>query len=172
MIEGPWFTEYLEVLQEDDADIGLGKCDFSKYPNLEKRKCNLVALFNAVYWGREIGAETVYRWQKMVENRFNLVAPKYDIAYEMYDKYLEETKNRIGVGNETDNKATFYDTPSNIIEDLNKHATNVNISSIITKTNDRNFLEYVNKYIDQFKTLDVQFVDEFEIDFMGVYARV
>ena len=83
--EGPFYTEFLFKLQEEDSEAGLSRCDWdeTKYPNLVKHKATLIGRFNEEYAFREIGQETPLRWQLFVNARFNEVAEKYDHAYKV-----------------------------------------------------------------------------------------
>lgn len=95
--EGPFYTNYLYLLQEEDPDAGLTQCDWDeeKYPNLVKHKTTLIGRFNEEYAFREIGQETTLRWQLFVNARFNEVAEKYDHAYKVLSS---ERLDELGTG--------------------------------------------------------------------------
>ena len=85
MGEGPFYTNYLYLLQEEDSEAGLAQCDWdeTKYPYLVKYKTTLIGRFNEEYAFRELGQETTLRWQLFVNARFNEIAEKYDHAYKV-----------------------------------------------------------------------------------------
>ena len=95
--EGPFYTNYLYLLQEEDPEAGLTQCDWDeeKYPNLVKHKTTLIGRFNEEYAFREIGQETTLRWQLFVNARFNEVAEKYDHAYKVLSS---ERLDELGTG--------------------------------------------------------------------------
>ncbi len=84
--EQPFFTEFLDDLLKE-GQHGLMTIDWNKtrYPNLYRHKIRLIERFNRHFAFREIGAETVYRWEHQVKDKFDQIAPRFDHAYKLYD---------------------------------------------------------------------------------------
>lgn len=135
--EGPFYTDYLWKAQEAYPEmIGIEYIDWdtANYIYLNKHKDEIVKVFNQYYKYRELGSETEYRFQDMLQSRFYEVADKYDHAYKVteindVDKIgtgytFEETKHRDYTStadtNGTENRDNKYkDTPSSTASTTN-----------------------------------------------------
>lgn len=134
--EGPFFTEYLSDLQIYDATAGLASCEWNDtlYPNLAKHKERLIDRFNREYAFREIGQETVKRWQHVLQCRLDEVAEHYDHMYKVYennsvdelgtgytttDEFQRDTQSSMDSTNERNADSKYKDTPSNTSSTLN-----------------------------------------------------
>lgn len=145
--EGPFYTEYLMQLQEDDPTAGLEQCDWDEtlYPNLVKHKSVLIGRFNETYAFREIGQETPLRWQLFVNARFNEVAEKYDHAYKVLssdrldelgtgytvtDEFERTTGSKMDSTDKFEGNSQFKDTP--ISGSINNPTTEQNDDNLTT----------------------------------------
>lgn len=202
--EGPFFTEYLYQLLEDDENAGLSSCDWdeTKYPYLCEHKDILIARFKEKYMFREIGQETPVRWQLFVNARFNEVAEKYNHSYKVFK---ENNVDEIGTGytmteeldrtntskmDSTNNFSTtekYKDTPiSGSIGNPTSETTQDSDttygssgtdtqkdSKTTTKTqHDDVRMKELNYLSDYYKTINNEFLKEFENQFMGLYMSV
>lgn len=199
--EGPFFTDYLFKLQIDRPDAGLKSCEWSTdYTELNKHKDKLIARFNKEYALREIGAETEYRWQMILQNRLDEVSEHYDHMYKVFaennvdelgtgytttDEFTRETESSMDSTNERQADSKYKDTPSNNASTLNNPTeqtvddSNETYSSTGTgkqtdsrtttkKLHDDTMIRELNYLVDNYKSIDNEFIKEFENCFIGI----
>lgn len=138
--EGPFFTNYLYLAQEDNDTLGLQSVDWSEndYPYLYKHKERLITRFNKEYAFRELGQETETRWQSILQTRFDEVADHFNHMYKVFET---NDVDRIGSGykitdvferkttdalNTSDNRSVdskYKDTPGTSTSTLNNPTT-------------------------------------------------
>lgn len=63
-------------------------------PHIAERWDTLTMRFNERYFNRMINAETLERWQVRLQNRYDEIAARYEFAYEMYEMYVQDMKDR------------------------------------------------------------------------------
>lgn len=183
--ESPFFTEFFKNVSEE---CGLAQCDWStEYDTLLERKEILIDMFNHYFWYREIGAETVHRFQHNLQLTLNKIQSKYDYAYRLY----ADMPVRIGGGytereyreyssegtSSSSSQSKFKDTPiSGTINnptsensDTSEGESSGTGEQEITRER-TNYEDAITKYaqrnIDYYKALDQAFIQEFEEDFM------
>lgn len=107
--EGPFFTDYLHSAQED-GEVGIEYIDWNEteYTYLAENKSKLIAMFNQEFAYRELGSETEERFQHMLQNKYNMIADKYNHAYKVVDEIDIDT---LGTGYKyTENRSRILDT--------------------------------------------------------------
>ena len=134
--EGPFFTNYLYLAQEDNPTLGLVSVDWSEtdYPYLFKHKERLTTRFNREYAFRELGQETETRWQTILQSRFDEIADHFNHMYKIFET---NDVDKLGTGykisdvferkttdalNTSDNRSVdskYKDTPSSSTSTLN-----------------------------------------------------
>ena len=199
--EGPFYTEYLYQLLEEDPTAGLVSCDWdeTKYPFLCEHKDILVSRFTEHYMFREIGQETPVRWQLFVKARFNEIAEHYNHAYKVFK---ENNVDKLGTGyvivdsldrastskldstNEFSGTEKYKDTPitgtiGNPTSETNSESNTTYGSEgkdtqtdkrVTTKTNhDDTMIRELNYLSDYYKTINNEFIKEFENQFMQIF---
>lgn len=130
--EQPYFTDmlYNVRLYFNTAGLDSPTVDWNSWDNLKLHKDRLIKRFNSEYQFREIGAETVTRWQKQVNNTFDAIAPFFDHAYKLYSDplinldemgigYTDTENHDVSItanstsGSGTTTTSKFKDTPTN-----------------------------------------------------------
>lgn len=113
--EGPFVTDYLCEVQKVYPNAGLGdvEIDPEKYPHIQAHKQELVEMFNEIYCWREIGGETVGRFQWIINKRFTEVQRKFEYAFTIIENNdptklgLSEQETYVGTsGYENDNESS------------------------------------------------------------------
>lgn len=142
--EGPFYTDYLYLAQmERPSSIGIAyiNWDETTYTYLAKHKADIVTKFNQHFKYRELGSETEFRFQDMLQTRFYQIADKFNHAYKVTEENdvdrlgtgytFDEVRARMiesegtASGNET-RDSKYKDTPSNSNSTIN-NPTNQNI---------------------------------------------
>ena len=138
----PLYTEYLSVLQEETPTLGIDGLNWfdTMYPKLFTQKSRLVYRFNKHYQFREISREDTTVWMKLLQDRFDEIADKYNHAYSLYDN-PDIDLDKLGVGykrtidyensrtgsstssTESSGNAKFRDTPTNEDSTINNPTT-------------------------------------------------
>lgn len=97
--ESPFYTDFLYRIQESyPGKYGLDQCTWNPaWLHLNTHKDELVKLFNEHFHYREIGQETESRWQYFLQMTLDMVGPKFDHAFEMYET---NDVNDLGLGYE------------------------------------------------------------------------
>lgn len=185
--EQPNYTDILYLIQERDSAIPLNKdvmnSEWSKYPFLLSHKAELVDLFNKHYQFREISAETIERWMRLVTKRFVEVARTYDHAFKVISENIDKL-DELGKEIVTDTlwgsefKDTYQDTPVSPITVGEEYASSINRrermgkDSVIRKDNTDMYIKEINDLINSFIDLKLRWVNEFESLFMSTIMRV
>lgn len=212
--EGPFYTDYLNNLVLDYPFIGLDTVYIDpKYPTLRSLQNELSIIFFEYYRFREIGAETVKRFQYNVQRRTYEIVEQYETLFNLYKdtdlmargRKIETDTNVTIVENKTsdssvnteyntENKEVFQDTPvTPLVEDLT-YATNItnnknkNTGEMSTSKNDNNditrssdqtmtthdkmAIEEIDTIIENYRTLKINFVKEYENCFINVLGRI
>ena len=115
-----------------------------------------------------------------------------EYAYELRDRYLSKVSDSVGAAGRVtelhegqdistaDNKQTYVDTPDSLINEslsyadsLTKDEGNRRISygqKITTTTDDdRDLSDKLNRTIDGYRDIDVEFINKFEDNFLNVF---
>lgn len=199
--EGPFYTEFLYQLLNEDPKAGLESCDWNEtlYPFLCQHKEILINRFKENYMFREIGQETPVRWQLFVKARFNEIAEKYNHSYKVF---TENNVDEIGIGykitdtldrattskmdstNKFDSTDKFKDTPiagsignptteensnSNTVYGSTGNDTQNDTRTTEKVTHDDVLIKELNYLSDYFKTINNEFIKEFENQFMQIF---
>lgn len=211
--EGPFYTDYLNNLLEDYPELGLKSLTpSSQYTILASKFPALAQLFEDYYRFREIGGETVERFQYNVKRRLLEIEDYYNTLFNLYEQEPVTTRGRsiitdtdvdiqedkdktstVDTEYNTSDKETFQDTP---ISDLTsgEYATNVtlkdntntgamdttnNESNKTTRkttqamnTHDKMASEEITIIMENYKSLSIAFVKEFEPCFINVLGRL
>lgn len=135
--EGPFFTDYLIHVQEIYPNTGLHECDWNEtlYPKLAEHKSRLIQRFNRTFAFREIGQETVTRFQFELQNRFDEIAEHYDHAYKVTS---ENNVDIIGLGYTLDENYNRQITTTNSTEESNTLSKDYTEAESLAKTQERN----------------------------------
>ena len=166
--EGPFYTDYLENIQKTNPTAGLASTVWDETKTrLFSHKEEIINLFNRFYALREIGSETVERWQKLIDRRYSRIAEEYEYKLNMY---MENNINQVENTIHSTNSEVYQDTP--ISELSGDYATNKTKTDNVTKIDSVPKILEVNKAIDGYKTIINDFIDEFDIDFINVVGRV
>ena len=171
--------------------------DFN-YPvidNETKKRIEIAILKH--YYMREIAFETIGIFKIKLNDRLNLIMPRYNALYEKQDltlspyinSYLNETGNSNNTGNTNVNNEdwqTTSDTPQGILEDLkagnyssmavyteNKdNTTNTTDNHYNRKVDSLNGMTYADafrNYFDNIISIDEELVNEFSDLFMVIW---
>lgn len=185
--EQPNYTDILYLVWERDSDMPLNKGvmndEWKKYPFLLANKDGLTDLFNKHYQFREIAAETMERWLRMVVKRFAEIAGFYEHAFKVISENiakLDELGKEIVTetlwGSEF--KDTYQDTPVSPITVGEVYASSINKrerlgkDTVIKKDNTDMYIKEINDLINSFIDLRMRWVNEFESLFMSTIMRV
>lgn len=154
--ESPFYTDFLVNVLEDYPNAGInGVTVPSKYVNIQSNFEEIKEVFNEFYKFREIGSETVERFNYNVGKVFIRIAEIYDMLFELYsvkpltrgrqiitdtDVDITLTKEKgttIDTRYETNNMETFQDTPVTPLGE-DEYATNItkrdNVNDGLMKT--------------------------------------
>jgi len=199
--EGPFYTEYLMNVRKNDPTAGLDRCDWdaTKYPNLVEHKDVLIGKFNEQYAFREIGQETVLRWQLFVIARFNEVAEKYEHMYKIFKEHdvdtlgtgytLTDTLDRqmtskMDSTDKFEGNGEFKDTPiEGTINNPTSKQTDNNLTTYGSSGNDTQndtrvtkkeqhddtLIKELNYLADQYRVINNEFVNEFDNQFIQIF---
>lgn len=183
--ESPFFTEFFKNVSEE---CGLDKCDWSgEYSTLLERKDILVDMFNHYYWYREIGGETVTKFQHNLQITLNKIQSKYDYAYRLYADmpvrvgggYSEREYREYSSEGTSSSSGTsrFKDTPisgtvnnpTSENSDTQEGESSGTGEQEITRERINyadDIIKYAERNINYYKALDQSFIQEFEENFM------
>lgn len=212
--EGPFYTDYLNNIILDHPFVGLKSVYIDpKYETLTSLQKELSDLFHEYYKFREIGAETVKRFQYNLQRRTNEIVEQYEVLFNLYKdtdlisrgrkietdtnvSILENKSSNSSVSTEynTENKEVFQDTPvtplvenltyaTNITDNKNKNtgemSTSKNDNNDITRSSDQSMIthdkmpiEEINTIIENYRSLKINFVKEYENCFINVLGRI
>lgn len=149
--ERPFYTEFYGTLKIENPNIGLdGVIINSKYTFLLQNMEDIISDFDFYYKFREIGSETVERFQFNLQRRTNEIAQFYDTMFKLYSDVdilsrgrkidtdtgvdIQENKtdnSSVDTTYDTNNKEVYQDTPVTPLG-VDEYATN------ITDTTNRN----------------------------------
>lgn len=167
--EGPFYTEYLYNLLEENPTFGIASLTWNtSLTSLIERKEAIIKMFNEVYFFREIGAETIGRWIKLLQVKLDVISETYDRSYRLYKlNNLDE----IAKTSESTSRNKFQDTPVTALMEKD-YATNITDMTTSSKITDEMTVNLVNKNIAKWNYLDRMFVEEFRNLFYNSLARV
>lgn len=185
--EQPNYTDILYLIQERDHNIPLNRPSMTdsweRYPFLKEHKNELIELFNEHYQFREIGAETVGRWVRLVAKRFNEIGRTYDHAFKVIGENIDKL-DELGKEIVTETlwgsefKDTYQDTPVSPITIGEEYASSINKrersgkDTVTRKDNTDMYIKEINDLINSFIDLKLRWVNEFESLFMSTIMRV
>lgn len=140
--EQPFFTDLLDDLLKENPNVGIASINWHSdiFPNIHLHKERLIERFNLKYKYREIGMETVVRWQNGLQDRFDEIAPWFEHAYSLYDngsinidslgkgyereiEYTRNSNSKSGTKSEDNSNSKFRDTPTNEESVINNPTT-------------------------------------------------
>lgn len=185
--ESPNFTEFFKNTMEE---VGLDQCVWNEeYTKLLERRETLIDMFNHYYYYREIGAETLEKFQHNLQTTLNRIQAKYDYAYKMYvdlptragggyDEKISREYESAGTTNRS-GESQFKDTPisgtinnptSENSDSSESESTGTGTEEITRIKTDygESVTKLAKKNIDYYVALDNAFVQEFEEDFMQI----
>lgn len=183
------YGPYEEV---DGVDTYVGE-----YPHIADRWQTLVQRFNQRYYYRMLGIETMEHWQNNLQERFDAVANRYELAYTLFEEHSSEIVDDVIAGEKEtisgsntasgsdSNSSTSkdWDTPDSAINANASYADRVSTGSgsvTYGKTDSygstrtklitgKGILESINTTIKEFKDIDTMFINEFSDLFLSVY---
>ena len=194
--------DYSADIEQTDIDSKLDVArglifDFN-YPIIDdetKRRIEIAILKH--YYFREIAFETIGIFKIKLNDRLNLIMPRYNSLYEKQDlnlspyinSYLKETGNSTNKTNtDTNNEdwQTTSDTPRGILTDLKngkyssgavytenkdktKNDSNNNYSRNVESLNGMTYSEAFRNYYDNLISIDEELVQEFSDLFMVIW---
>lgn len=90
----PWLPTYADIIHRfpDHGFPGL-EIDAEQFPIISSRRAEIEMRFYERYASRMVNQETLSRWQLRLQNRFDEVAPEFERAFRLYDKYKNEIEN-------------------------------------------------------------------------------
>lgn len=176
----------------DDQDVYTGQ-----FPNIASRWNTLVTRFNQKYYYRMLGIETMEHWQNNLQERFDQVAPQFEMAYSLMAEHdsaivddvidgetetILETNQASGSDSSTGTSKN-WDTPDSAINADANYADSVGSSNgsttygrldthNITRTRlitGEGILNNINATIRNFRDIDTWFIEQFEPLFLSVY---
>ena len=121
----PEKAEYFSQFGFDQLDYGpFDENDeyAGSFPHIADRWQTLVQRFNQRYYYRMLGIETMEHWQNNLQERFDAMAPRYELAYTLFEEHGDKIVEDVIAGeSETvsgSNQASGSD--SNTSSSLNK----------------------------------------------------
>lgn len=153
--ESPFFTDFLYSAQEKFPTLGLTSVDWDEttYTYLANHKAKLIDRFNKEYAFRELGQETYYRWQIVLQSRFDEVADHYNHMYKVFetndvdtlgtgyritDTFKRTTEDSLNTSDNRTANSKFKDTPGSSSSVLNNPTTENQDTSTDTYTSNGN----------------------------------
>ena len=213
----PWMPRLIDIeafKQSDDAgkaeyfgQFGFNQIDHGSYddqdtytgqfPVIASRWETLVTRFNQRYYYRMLGIETMEHWQNNLQERFDQVAPQFELAYSLMSEHnnaivddviggetetIQETNQASGSDTSTGTSKN-WDTPDTAINENARYADSVGTSDgsttygrldthNITRTRlitGEGILNNINTTIRNFRDIDTWFIEQFEPLFLSVY---
>lgn len=173
--EEVWLPEYVYVLQQKEA----GNTNYTPYgfdqlevpsdcTTVEGRMAWLTTRFNERYYYRRLNAETMDRWQILLQDKFDAVVRRYERAYKLYTTNADAMETVVSTQN-TDVTHKTIDTPDEQINDASDYASSVETSSVKATSANPDTVKGANTNIDAFRDIDTQFIKEFENNFLNVF---
>ena len=169
-----------------------GECTF-----VRERMETLKTRFDERYANRMLNSETMERWQVRLQNRFDEVVQRYNRMYELYQRYDQDMKEDILIGDKTvttsksqaggsdtsEGTGRNIDTPDENVNNITGYAgsrtdskaTNTygrtdSFDSTVTRTmTGKGVVDGINDSVMSWKDIDTEFVKEFENQFMNVF---
>lgn len=87
----PEKAEYFSKFGWDQIDYGQGEGEYDgPYPNIASRWSILTMRFNQRYGYRMLGIETMEHWQNNLQEKFDAMAPRYELAYALLDEHYDQ----------------------------------------------------------------------------------
>ena len=207
-----WAMQYIEILnkrQSTDPEEAtfyntygfdkLTKPSSTDAPYINARWNTLVSRFNNRYDYRRVGQETMQRWQRRLQNRFDEVVDEMERAYKLYatttaiDDVVAGTKTTYASGYSNGSTSSgsstatgkSINTPDSAVNEDDDYAdaltkdTSSNSSTSSSNNshtgNDRtevlgpDVLAGVNRSIDDWEDLDTKFIKFFENNFLNIW---
>jgi hypothetical protein len=141
----PEKAEYFSQFGWDQIDYGQGEGDYDgPYPHIAERWNILTMRFNQHYGYRMLGIETMEHWQNNLQEKFDAMAPRYELAYTLFDEHSEEIVDDVIDGeketvsetnqasgtdsSESSSTGKSWDTPDSAINANTSYADAVNKS--------------------------------------------
>lgn len=204
----PWMPKLIDIEMfkhsEDEtkaeyfSQFGFDQIEYTEqFPNIASRWNTLVARFNQKYYYRMLGIETMEHWQNNLQERFDQVAPQFEMAYSLMAEHnnaivddvidgetetILETNQASGSDSSTGTSKN-WDTPDSAINADANYADSVGSSNgsttygrldthNISRTRlitGEGILNNINATIRNFRDIDTWFIEQFEPLFLSVY---
>lgn len=124
----PWLPTYEQVLidwydpttQKYLYGFPALEIDAQQFPIISARKDEIAMRFYERYATRMLNQETMKRWQLRLQNRFDEVAPEYERAFRLYDRYKTEMEDDMLEGYKMESKGSAQNSG----KDTNKNKVN------------------------------------------------
>lgn len=152
--------------------------------NVNSRMEWLKTLFVQRYGFRRVNAETMPRWQIRLQNTFDAEVEAAERAYKIYDEQSAAMESDIIRGQKivnsgsdsSENESRRIDTPDTAVNDsddyadeISKNEGSVTYGKEVSMTLTGNVVADVNRALDEWRDLDVNFISKFENLFLNVF---
>lgn len=141
----PEKAEYFGQFGWEQLDYGQGEGEYDgPYPHIAERWSILTTRFNQRYAYRMLGVETMEHWQNNLQEKFDAMAPRYELAYALFDEHGDQLVDDIVEGEKEDitetnqasgsdsststNTGKSWDTPDSSINAQANYANSVSTS--------------------------------------------
>lgn len=161
-------------------------------PNVQERMENLKVIFDEKYAYRMVNCETLEQWQTKLQAKFDSIVRRYERGYELYSLHSQEMKDDVLEGSRTTTTSNAQaggsdtvhsktsDTPDQSFNDSSIYAGSTNDGKTTYGRTDKvtattefvvtgtGLVQSVNATIDDWRDIDVSFINEFENNFLNI----